>query len=120
METVKGLKKLLDVLEKIPKELDGDVGAILEGNAQEIELEAKRLAPVDTGKLRQSIKTESISPTTYSIKANATGLAPYAPFVEFGTRKMGAQPFLYPAFFRGRDKFTEDLEDLLDDTFKKI
>ena len=113
METVKGLKKLLDVLGNIPKEMDGDVEAVLEANAKEIEFEAKRMCPVDTGKLRQSILATKEGDKTYKIEANATGLAPYAPFVEHGTSKMSAQPFLYPAFFKGRERFTNDLEDLL-------
>ena len=119
-ENVKGLSRLLKVLDKLPRELDVDVEAVLEANAQDIELEAKRFAPVDTGKLRQSIKATKISDKTYKIAANETGLAPYAPFVEYGTRFQRAQPFLFPAFFRGRAKFTDDLEDLLDDTFNGI
>lgn len=120
MENVKGLKKLLSTLEKVPKELEKDVEATLEVNALEIEAEAKRLAPVDTGKLRQSIKASKEGKLTYRIAANTTGLAPYAPFVEYGTRFQRSQPFLFPSFFRGRKNFTKDLKNLLDNTFGKI
>lgn len=120
MESVKGLKKLITVLEKVPKELERDVEATLEANAQEIEAEAKRFAPVDTGRLRQSIKAIKVGKLTFKIMANSTGLAPYAIYVEYGTRFQRSQPFLFPAFFRGRRKFTDDLENLLDNTFGKI
>jgi len=117
---LKGNKELIAILKKIPKEMQKDVEAVLEANAQEIESEAKRNAPVDTGKLKQSIKSVKIEKLTFTIRANDTGLAPYAPFVEFGTRFQKAQPYLYPAFFKGRNQFINDLEDLMDRTFNKI
>ena len=57
-----------------------------------VEASAKRKCPVDTGRLRKSINTvrKKLSVTVgTSVK--------YAPYVEFGTSKMRAQPFLYPA-----------------------
>jgi HK97 gp10 family phage protein len=119
-KNVKGLKELIAVLEKIPKELDSTVDETLEANAQDIERNAKSKAPVDTGKLQQSIKALKESEKTYIIRANNTGKAPYAPFVEYGTRFQRAQPFLFPAFFAGRDRFVKDLKNLLDKTFDKI
>jgi HK97 gp10 family phage protein len=55
---------------------------------------ARQLAPVDTGKLRDSIH--------YHFNANTLTLTvyadvPYAAFVEFGTSRMAAQPYLRPA-----------------------
>lgn len=120
MENVKGLKKLLTILEKIPKELEKDVEMVLEANAREIEAEAKRLAPVDTGKLRQSIKAIKLGKLTFKIMSNSTGLAPYDVYVEYGTRFQRKQPFMFPAFFRGRKNLTKDLQNLLDNTFGKI
>ena len=112
-KNVKGLEKLIATLERIPKELDKEVEHVLEANAREIELNAKRNAPVDTGKLQQSIKSFKSNEKEYTIKSNATGLAPYGIFVEHGTRFMRAQPFLFPAFFKQRARFIDDLEDLL-------
>lgn len=119
-ENVKGLQKLISTLNQIPKELEGEVEGVLEVVAQTIESDAKQKAPIDTGKLRQSIKAQKVNSKTYEIRANATGLAPYAPFVEFGTRFMRAQPFLFPAFFAGRKRFTNALQKLLDSTFNKV
>lgn len=128
-KNVKGLKELIAVLEKIPKELDVAIEKRLESSAQQIEADAKAKAPVGTpestgikgyigGSLRQSIKSTQTKDKEYTIKANSTGNAPYAAFVEFGTRFMRARPFLYPAFFKNRAEFISNLEDLLQKTFK--
>ncbi|MCR9263308.1 MAG: HK97 gp10 family phage protein [Flavobacteriaceae bacterium] len=126
MESVKGLKKLLSTLEKIPKKLDGDVSAIVEANAQEIELEAKREAPKDTGYLARTIATSvPISDKGTNKSRVITANAPYAVHVEYGEPigtgpNGGPKPFLFPAFFKGRKRFLKDLENLLDNTFDKI
>ena len=61
-----------------------------------IERTAKRLAPVDTGRLRASV--------THALEEDVRGLVgvigtdvEYAPYVELGTSRAGAQPFLRPA-----------------------
>lgn len=128
---LKGNKELIAVLKRLPVELEKDVITVLEVNAQQIEADAKRNAPVGTpestgikgyvgGTLQQSIKSLRIGKLTFRIRANETGLAPYAAFVEFGTRFMRAQPFLFPAFFKGRNRFINDLQDLLNRKLNKI
>ena len=37
----------------------------------------------------------------------------YSPYLEFGTRKMSAQPFMRPAFYEQRVKFMQDMSRLL-------
>ena len=37
----------------------------------------------------------------------------YSPYLEFGTRKMNAQPFMRPAFYDQRVKFMQDMSRLL-------
>ncbi|MFC4426206.1 HK97-gp10 family putative phage morphogenesis protein [Deinococcus navajonensis] len=66
--------------------------------AQEIRTEAVLAAPVDTGRLRQSIGVQKVSDGHYRVGTNVV----YAPFVEFGTRHNRAQPFLRPAFEKVR------------------
>jgi len=43
---------------------------------------------------------------------------PYAPYVEFGTRKMAAQPFLFPAFEEEKPKFEEGLKKAIEEAAK--
>ena len=54
---------------------------------------AKQLCPVDTGRLRNSITHQQQDDTTEIIGTNVE----YAPYVELGTRRQRAQPYLRPA-----------------------
>ena len=73
-----------------------------------VERDAKILCPVDTGRLRSSINTKVNEP---ALKANVIGggeafdgtIVKYARFVEQGTWKMAAQPYLIPALEKNRD-----------------
>lgn len=75
---------------------DGPVGADLARRCVKVDRQAKQGAPVDTGRLRSSI--------TWRLGRDSQGLlgivgtnVTYAPYVEFGTSRTGAQPFLRPA-----------------------
>jgi HK97 gp10 family phage protein len=60
--------------------------------AQKIMLEAKAYCPVRTGRLQNSIKISDIA------GGKAVGPdTPYDIYVEFGTRKMSAQPYIRPS-----------------------
>jgi HK97 gp10 family phage protein len=54
------------------------------------------MAPVQTGKLRDSIHYEQLNKLHYQIGSDL----PYAVYVEYGTRNMAPQPFLLPAVRR--------------------
>lgn len=69
-----------------------------------IESAAKELAPVDTGRLRASIRLEMRSD---GLGAEVATNLRYAPAVELGTRRTRAQPFLGPAFERYRYPFKQ-------------
>lgn len=62
---------------------------------------AQNYAPVDTGNMRGSIRHEAIDEDTeyYGTSNTQARLKPvdYAVFVELGTNKMKAQPFIRPA-----------------------
>jgi len=62
------------------------IGGVAESHAADI-------CPVDTGTLRDSITHQPISPNEMAIGTSIE----YAPFVELGTRKMSARPYLRPA-----------------------
>lgn len=57
---------------------------------------AVNLCPVLTGNLRSSISHEVIEEQESVIGKVGTGVE-YAPYVEFGTKNMSAQPYLRPA-----------------------
>lgn len=60
--------------------------------AMTAERHAKLACPVDTGRLRNSISNTNDKNTAY-IGTNVE----YAPYVEMGTSRMKAQPYLKPA-----------------------
>lgn len=71
---------------------------------------AKKLAPVDTGNLRNSIthEVDDGEPAAY-IGTNVE----YAPYVCLGTIHMKAQPFLKPAVNDHKDEYRKILENSL-------
>lgn len=71
--------------------------------ALDVERTAKEFVAVDTGRLKSSLQTD-LSALLAGLTFSAIVGSPvkYAPFVEFGTRKMHAQPYLYPAWLLGQ------------------
>lgn len=134
---IKGLSAVLSDLRKYGKEAEKDIEGVTEQMARKIEGYAKSSAPTDFGKLGQSIKAVKETPLNWTIEAGGT-LAPYAPFVEFGTGglvdvpkelqeqaikfkgkgikqiNLRPQPFLYPSLIRGRQEYLEKLKKVLD------
>lgn len=102
--------------------------AALHAGAELVAAEARRLAPVDTGALRDSIKVADERDARIYGKVNGADVSVfigpvgsteegdvfYARFVEFGTRYMKAQPFMRPAIQSKR----EDAERLVLSTLR--
>lgn len=61
-----------------------------------VEAAAKRLAPVRTGRLRSSI-THRVERRGRVVVGTVGTDVHYAPYLEFGTRRMRARPYLRPA-----------------------
>ncbi len=70
-------------------------------------LDAKSNAPVDTGALRADIAIYS-APLLRQIGNNIH----YAIYQEYGTYKMKAHPFLFPAFEANRQSLIDDLQNM--------
>jgi HK97 gp10 family phage protein len=67
---------------------------------------AKANAPVDTGELRDSIES-IVSSDGLSVEVGTD--VPHGVFVELGTSRMAAQPFLFPAFEREKAGILKDM-----------
>lgn len=80
---------------------NGAVAKELARRAIKVDAAAKRLCPVDTGRLRSSITWTLASDHKGLLAIIGTNVV-YAPHVEFGTSRMRAQPFLRPALAAGR------------------
>ena len=89
---VDGIEEFKQALQQFDSGMQRYVHRQLASWAADVKALAKQLVPVRTGHLRSSIYAK-IQEWVAEIGAEAT----YALFVEFGTRYMQAQPYLYPA-----------------------
>lgn len=74
----------------------GPVARDLQRRALQVDRAAKHNCPVDTGRLRSSI-TNELGQDGQGLVATIGTNVEYAPYVELGTSKMAAQPYLLPA-----------------------
>ena len=81
-----------DRTEAVKKAVADTVTKALTEAALIVEGAAKNLSPVDTGNLKGSI-THAVGKDDARVGTNVE----YAPYVEYGTSKMAAQPYLRPA-----------------------
>lgn len=103
-------------MEKLQKKLKkniqmDDVKRVVRHNGAEMQTKAQQNAPVDTGTLKRSIGLEI---TDSGMAAEVRPTADYAPYVEYGTRFMEAQPYLKPAFDDQKEKFKKDMKKLVE------
>lgn len=90
MANIQGLDELLANLDRLGGNVKESARKGLERGAKKIQKNAKMLAPVDTGHLRNSIKTKSET-TQDGASAQVFTNTEYAPYVEFGTGQRGRE-----------------------------
>ncbi|MGA2971905.1 MAG: HK97-gp10 family putative phage morphogenesis protein [Candidatus Bathyarchaeia archaeon] len=78
----------------------------LEEVGVEMEDTARQIVPVDTGFLQSTIY-HNVDPANLSLEIGAN--ADYAMFVELGTRRMAAEPYIRPAFDAHQDQLFQAL-----------
>lgn len=99
-----GQRALTRVLDQYEARVRRAVIQVIATFALAVEAGAKRNAPVDTGNLRATIRTDLERLATDLVALVVAG-ASYAAFVEFGTSRMSAKPFLFPALEAERRAF---------------
>ena len=80
--------------------------ALLQTGADIVNL-TKQITPVDTGNLKSSYGAVPVS----SSEVHVGTTVEYAPYVEYGTSRMGAQPHLTPAFAQSESTFKARLAE---------
>jgi HK97 gp10 family phage protein len=170
-ESIKGISETIKELRAFGKDIEKLIDAETSDIADQIESDAKKLAPKNFGKLAQSISSSKVKESNYKITVNEI----YGAYIEFGTgtkvnvpkelasvaasfknsskgtfkeglesikewcRKKGIdekaaypifvkilgvginpQPFLYPAWVKGRKDYLNNLKKLLKAKKKKI
>ena len=93
--------EVLSALERAKNRGLEAIGLVAEGHA-------KKITPVDTGRLRNSISHATDDDAAY-IGTNVE----YAPYVELGTSKKGARPFLKPAATEHLSEYKNLMEESL-------
>ena len=92
--SVNGVSEFQVAIDKLDEGLQAKVFECLAAWAASVKEEAMRLVPVKTGYLRSTIYA-TVQGWVATIGASAT----YAIFVEMGTRRMAAEPYLWPAVY---------------------
>jgi len=83
----------------------GLVSEVMAKVAADMKRDSMSRAPFVTGNLRATHYFKKVGPFTYEVGSNA----PYAVYVELGTRYMRAQPFLVPAWVAARYRMIQAL-----------
>jgi len=104
----------LEDLDELPDQqseaLEEEIHNIVETAADNMVSYAQGIVPVRTGNLLASIFSE-INEDDLSVTLGAT--ADYASFIEYGTVKMRAQPFLGPAAVIGQEEMNARIEETI-------
>ena len=82
---------------------------VLDTAAFYIQWDAQGFAPIDTGALKGSIKWRKSGPFERTISDSVE----YGIYQEFGTKYMGAQPFMTPALEKERGPFKAAWKELM-------
>lgn len=110
--------KDMDTAIKRLRDLDEAVTRNLEEAAEEIGLrimaDARRQAPVDTGRLRASIEQETRRVTDHAVKALIGSNVDYAPIQEV------QQPYLRPAVEKNKDVILRIARDALEEAANEV
>jgi HK97 gp10 family phage protein len=102
---ITGLTELEKKLTGLEEKLTEALSEALDEIAGKIRDDARDLAPVDTGALRRSIRTEKKGKLEVLVIAGGGGVTnprtgrevDYAGYVEYGTSRMSPQPYMRPA-----------------------
>ena len=107
-------------LDNLMEELGATAGATIEAAASamktttgQVQAQAKQVAPKRTGYMANNILVEPVKKTAASVTGTVNAKADYSSFVEFGTYKMSAEPFMRPAVSAAQSLFIRTTMDKL-------
>ena len=114
--TVENEGDIIRLMQTLPPEIFEKVQQVLKNGAIRVAETARELAPVRTGHLMASIHVElgeNMEGQAAFDPVQVIADTPYASFVEFGTSKMKAQPFLGPAAEQVEPEILEEIDSIL-------
>ena len=98
------------LLDKITAEIQPKASRVVNTYGIAIAGEAAKNAPLDTGALRNSILSESTM--TGDLSYTVQDGVEYGVFLELGTSRMSARPFMLPALEAWRQRFENAFSEL--------
>ena len=109
---VSELNRLAVDLGQAPAKVGDRARTVMRKTALDVEADAKRFAPVDTGNLRNSIGHSDLRTLTQTgvLEVEIGPTAAYGHFVEFGTSRMAPHAYMGPAFDRAQPGFIAAME----------
>jgi len=108
---VYGIPELQDKLARLDQSMRGRVDGALDFEVQAMQTRAQSLAPKRTGRLANSIIAQRMQEWTFRLIA----LAPYAKYVEYGTKRMLGRFFLARALELGMLGLVQHVNRAIDD-----
>ena len=112
-------------LDKLMEELGATAEATIEAASSamklttgQVQATAKQVAPKITGYMANNISVEPVKKTATSVTGTVNAKADYSSFVEFGTYKMSAEPFIRPAVSAAQSLFIKTTMDKLKEVAK--
>lgn len=103
----KPFSKTYDYL-NIDNRIVPELRTIVKNNGVQLVQGAQKRSPVDTGALRRSIR---LSLENNNLKAVVKTNVPYAKFVEYGTIRQKAQPYMRPSLRVQKGKFIKAVKN---------
>lgn len=116
---LKGVQEIVDKLQAIGANVSKLENQALKNAAEPVLEDAKTNVPVKTGKLKKGLMISNISKKD-GIKCIRVGLDRgdnseifYGKFIEFGTSKRAAHPFLQPAYEKNKETIKDKISETL-------
>ncbi len=94
---------------KAARETPSKCSKVVYKTAYDIQAKAAQIAPVRTGFLRNSIQVSPVD----SLEAHVNVGAEYGQYVEYGTSRMAARPYIGPAVEDNIPKMLDALEKVI-------
>ena len=116
--TIKGLDALLAQLDNLGGNVENALVNGIDKSAQRVKRAAKLLAPVDTGRLRNSIQHKTVK-ANGKIEGSVFTNVEYAPYVEFGARQ-SPTPFMFPALVQNQEQIKEVIVSEIKKAIKEV
>lgn len=110
---IKGMSEALGKFDKYSKKVQAEIKDEVGASALKIYSDAKRLAPVNLGTLRNTIFIESVSPAANQFMFTIGASARYAPYIEFGTGGKVSIP-------KGYESYASQFKTKTGGTFKEM